>query len=173
MLREETLERQKALGVVPADCELSPRHAEIPAWDDMPEQLKPVLRRQMEVYAGFLEHTDHQIGRLVDALAELDALENTLVLYILGDNGASAEGTINGTYNELLTVNGFGALETPEYLISRLDELGGPSASNHYRGRLGACDEHAVSVDEAGRLALGRHPQRPGRALAERHHGQR
>ena len=98
----------------------------------MPEELKPVLCRQMEVYAGFLEHTDHQIGRLIDALAALDALEDTLVLYILGDNGASAEGTINGTYNELLTVNGFGAFETPEYLISRLDELGGPTASNHY-----------------------------------------
>ena len=132
VLREETLERQKALGVVPADCELSPRHAEIPAWDDMPEELKPVLRRQMEVYAGFLEHTDHHIGRLIDALAALGALENTLVFYILGDNGASAEGTINGTYNELLTPNGFGAFETPEYLISRIDELGGPTAFNHY-----------------------------------------
>ena len=132
VLREETLERQKALGVVPADCELSPRHAEIPAWEDMPEELKPVLRRQMEVYAGFLEHTDHHIGRLVDALEELGALDDTLVFYILGDNGASAEGTINGTYNELLTPNSFGALETPEYLISRVDELGGPTAFNHY-----------------------------------------
>ena len=131
-LREETLERQKDLGVVPADCELTPRHAEIPAWDDMPDQLKPVLRRQMEVYAGFLEHTDHHIGRLVDALADLNVLEDTLVVYILGDNGASAEGTLNGTCNELLTVNGFGALETPEYLISRIDELGGPTACNHF-----------------------------------------
>ena len=71
--------------------------AEIPAWDDMPEDLKPVLARQMEVYAGFLEHTDHHIGRLVDALDDLGVLDDTLVYYIIGDNGASAEGTINGS----------------------------------------------------------------------------
>ncbi len=132
VLRQETLERQQELGVVPADAALSMRHAEIPAWEEMPSELKPFLVRQAELYAGFLEHTDHHIGRLVDALAALGVLENTLVFYILGDNGASAEGTLNGTHNELLTPNGFGALETPEYMISRLDELGGPSSFNHY-----------------------------------------
>ncbi len=132
VLREETLERQKALGVVPADAELSARHAEIPAWEEMPTELRPFLVRQMELYAGFFEHTDHQVGRVVDALAALGALENTLIFYILGDNGASAEGTLNGTYNELLTPNGFGDVETPEYLLSRLDELGGPNSFSHY-----------------------------------------
>ena len=132
LLRSQTLERQQALGVVPAEAELTTRHSEIPAWDDMPEELKPVLSRQMEVYAGFLEHTDHHIGRLIDALEALDGLENTLVLYILGDNGASAEGTINGTFNELLPANGFGDFETPEYMRSRMDELGGPTTSNNY-----------------------------------------
>jgi len=132
VLREETLERQKALRVVPAEAQLTARHAGIPAWEEMPDELKPFLVRQAEVYAGFLEHTDHQIGRLIDVLETLGALENTIVFYILGDNGASAEGTLYGTFNELLTPNGFGDLETPEYLLSRLDELGGPSSFNHY-----------------------------------------
>ncbi len=71
-LREETFARQKKLGVIPADCQLTARHKEIPAWDDMPEALKPVLRRQMEVYAGFMEYTDHHVGRLLDALEKLE-----------------------------------------------------------------------------------------------------
>ena len=116
----------------PADAELTPRHEEIPAWDDMPEELKPVLRRQMEVYAGFLEHTDHHVGRLVDALADLEILDDTLIYYIIGDNGASAEGTLNGTFNEMINFNGAAALETPEFMIERLDELGGPDSYNHY-----------------------------------------
>src|SRR6187431_309404 len=91
-LREEILARQKELGVVPPETELTGRHEEIPAWDDMPDELKPILARQMEVYAGFLEHTDHHIGRLVDALDDLGVLEHTLIYYIIGDNGASAEG---------------------------------------------------------------------------------
>ncbi len=79
VLREEIFARQKELGVIPADAELTPRHDEIPAYDDMPEELKPVLERQMEVYAGFLEHTDHHIGRLLDVLEELEVLDDTLV----------------------------------------------------------------------------------------------
>jgi arylsulfatase A-like enzyme len=131
-LREETLARQKALGVVPADCQLTARHAEIPAWGEMPEALKPILRRQMEVYAGFLEYTDHHIGRLLDGLKKLDILDDTLVYYIIGDNGASAEGTINGAYNEMANFNGLAALETPEFLMARYDKLGGPESYNHY-----------------------------------------
>ncbi|MFL5949841.1 MAG: arylsulfatase, partial [Gaiellaceae bacterium] len=131
-LREEILERQKELGVVPPEAKLTARHEEIPAWDDMPDELKPVLARQMEVYAGFLEHTDHHIGRLVDALDDLGVLEDTLVYYIIGDNGASAEGTINGTFNEMFMFNGADALETPEYVVAHVDELGTPTAYNHY-----------------------------------------
>ncbi len=131
-LREETLERQRRSGAVPPDTELSRRPAEIPAWDDMPEQLKPALVRQMEIYAGFLEHADHHVGRLVDAVEDLGLLEDTLVLYLVGDNGASAEGQINGTFNELFTFNGMAAVETPEFLLSKLDDFGGPDAYNHY-----------------------------------------
>ncbi|MDM7921892.1 MAG: arylsulfatase [Pyrinomonadaceae bacterium] len=131
-LRERTLARQKELGVVPPDCVLSPRPAEVPSWDEMPEAFKPVLRREMEVYAGYLEYTDHHVGRLFDAVDKLGIADNTLVFYIIGDNGASAEGSINGCFNEMSYFNQLQALETPEYLMERLDKLGGPESYNHY-----------------------------------------
>ncbi len=131
-LRERTLARQKELGVVPADAELTERPEEIPAWDDMPDDLKPVLARQMEVYAGFLEHTDHHVGRLIDSLRELGILENTLVYYVIGDNGASAEGTPTGCFNELVVLNGAVGLETTEFMVSKIDEFGTPTAYNHF-----------------------------------------
>lgn len=132
VLRERTFARQLELGVIPEDCRLTPRHKEIPAWDDMPEELKPVLRRQMEVYAGFMEYTDFHVGRLLDAVENLGILQDTLVYYIIGDNGASGEGTLNGTFNEMLNFNGLSGLETPEFLMDRLDALGGPESYNHY-----------------------------------------
>ena len=131
-LREETLARQKELGVVPADAELTARPDEIPAWDDMPDDLKPVLARQMEVYAGFMEHTDHHVGRLVDALADLEILDDTLVYVMVGDNGASGEGTPNGCFNELVVLNGAAGVETAEFMASRIDDFGTPRAYNHY-----------------------------------------
>ena len=166
MLREEILTRQKELGVVPAETELTARHEEIPAWDDMPDELKPVLARQMEVYAGFLEHTDHHVGRLVDALEDLGVLEDTLVYYIVGDNGASAEGTINGSFNETFIFNGAAALETPEFMAVAHRRLRHTEGLQPLRGRLGARDGHALPVDKAGRLALGRYAQRHDRSLA-------
>ena len=104
----------------------------IPAWDDMDEALKPVLERQMEIYAGFLEHTDFHVGRLIDTLETIGALENTLVYYIIGDNGASAEGTVNGAFNEMANFNGMAAIETPEFMASVKDKLGTVDAYNHY-----------------------------------------
>ena len=142
-LREQTLARQKELGVVPPDAELTARPEEIPAWDDMPDDLKPVLARQMEVYAGFLEHTDHHVGRLIDALQDLEVLADTLVYYIVGDNGASAEGTPQGCFNELIVLNGAGGLETTEFMASRIDEFGTPDGLQPLRRRLGARDGHA------------------------------
>jgi arylsulfatase A-like enzyme len=131
-LREQILARQKELGVVPSDAQLTPRHEQIPAWEEMPDELKPVLRRQMEVYAGFLEYTDHHVGRLLDALDDLEVLDDTLVYYIIGDNGASAEGTLQGTFNEMINFNGAADLETPEFMIEHLDQFGGPDSYNHY-----------------------------------------
>jgi arylsulfatase A-like enzyme len=131
-LREEIFARQKKLGVIPSDCDLTARHKEIPAWDAMPEALKPVLCREMEVYAGYMEYVDHHVGRLLDSIEKLGVQDDTLVYYIIGDNGASAEGTLNGTFNEMINFNGAEAFETPEFLAARLDKFGGPESYNHY-----------------------------------------
>ena len=131
-LRDETLARQKRLGLVPDNAQLTARHAEIPSWDEMPEKLKPVLRRQMEIYAGFLEQVDHHVGRLIDSLGELGVLDDTLIFYMIGDNGASAEGTLNGCFNELTTLNGMPGIENVDFLLSKLDDFGTPRAYNHY-----------------------------------------
>jgi arylsulfatase A-like enzyme len=128
--REITFERQKELGVIPPDAVLTPRHAEIPAWDDMDPALKPVLEREMEVYAAFLEHTDYHVGRLLDALGPV--LDDTLVYLMVGDNGASAEGTLQGAFNEMANFNGMADIETPEFLMSKLDEFGGEGSYGHY-----------------------------------------
>ena len=130
--RELTYERQKELGVIGEDAKLTARHAEIPAWDDMPEEMKPVLEREMEVYAGFLEHTDHHVGRVINAIEQLEILDDTLIYYIIGDNGASAEGTIQGAFNEMANFNGMAAIETPEFMRSKMDQLGTQTSYNHY-----------------------------------------
>jgi arylsulfatase len=132
VLRERIFAAQKDLGVIPADAELTARPTEIPAWDSMADELKPVLSRQMEIYAGFLEQTDHEVGRVVEAIADLGVLDDTLIYYIIGDNGASAEGTPNGCFNEMCTLNGMGGIETTEFLMSKIDDFGTPEAYNHY-----------------------------------------
>jgi arylsulfatase len=131
-LRKETFARQKQLGVIPPDCQLTERSAGIPAWTDIAPDMKPVLCRQMEVYAGYLEHTDHQVGRLLDALKDLGILDDTLIYVIIGDNGASAEGSLQGTFNEMVTLTGFGQLETAKFMQEHLDKFGSPEAYNHY-----------------------------------------
>jgi arylsulfatase A-like enzyme len=131
-LREEIFAKQKKLGVIPKDAVLTARPKEIPAWDAMPEKLRPVLARQMEVYAGFLEYADFHVGRLIDSLQKMGMLEDTLVYYVIGDNGASAEGTLNGTFNEGLIFNDILGVETPDFLIERKDKLGTAEAYNHY-----------------------------------------
>lgn len=128
--REITFERQKELGVIGPDAVLTPRDPEMTAWDDMDPALKPVLEREMEVYAAFLEHTDHHIGRLIDSLGPV--LDDTLVFCIIGDNGASAEGTEQGAFNEMANFNGMAAIETPEFMTSKIDEFGGEHSYGHY-----------------------------------------
>jgi len=131
-VREQTFARQKQLGVIPEECELTARHEQIPSWDSTSAEMKPVLARQMEVYAGFMSHTDHQIGVVLDGLDDLGILDDTLIFAIIGDNGASAEGSLQGTFNEIAAITGYGNLETPEYFKARLDKFGGPEAYNHY-----------------------------------------
>ncbi|GAF43878.1 arylsulfatase [Rhodococcus wratislaviensis] len=131
-LREETFARQKELGVVPREATLTARSPGIPAWEEMSEKLRPALARQMEVYAGFLAYTDHHVGRVLDSLDDLGVLDDTLVYIIIGDNGASAEGTMKGTTNESFIINHMDHLETEDYMIEHIDDLGTPDSYNHY-----------------------------------------
>ena len=129
-LREETFERQKKAGIVPANAKLTPRPAEIPAWDAMSADQKRLFERQMETFAGFAEHTDHQVGRLVERLEAIGELDNTLFFYIAGDNGASAEGGPEGSYNEMMALNGI--IGKADQMMSHIDEWGGPSTFPHF-----------------------------------------
>ncbi|MCK4601194.1 MAG: sulfatase-like hydrolase/transferase, partial [Phycisphaerae bacterium] len=129
-VREETLANMKAKGIVPPDTELTDRPEGVAAWDELNETQKTVYARLMEVYAGFAEHTDDQVQRLIDTLEELGVYDDTLFIYIAGDNGASAEGGLDGTFNEIMNLNG--VPQTLEEVLSRLDDLGGPKAFNHY-----------------------------------------
>jgi len=129
-VREETLARQKALGVVPADTPLAPKPAAIKDWDKLSADEKRLFARQMEVFAGFGEYADTEIGRLVAAVRDLGQLDNTLVFYIVGDNGASAEGGMNGLFNENTFFN---SVEEPlQDTLKHIDELGGPLTYGHY-----------------------------------------
>ncbi|WP_271799426.1 arylsulfatase [Dietzia maris] len=129
-LRERTLARQKELGVVPEDTELGPWAPGLPHWDELDDDEKKVAARLMELYAGFLEHTDDQVGRLIDHLDSTGALENTLVLYMVGDNGASTEGGRLGAFNYLAGLNGLPS--TTEELLAKWDDLGGPDSYPHF-----------------------------------------
>jgi arylsulfatase A-like enzyme len=129
-LREETFARQKAAGIVPRDAKLTPRPAEIPAWDSMSAAQKQILERQMETFAAFAKHTDHHIGRLVSQLEALGELDNTLFIYIAGDNGASAEGGPEGTINEMMALNGIAG--RAEQMLPSIDRWGDPSTYPHY-----------------------------------------
>lgn len=128
--REITFENQKRLGVIPADATLTPRPKEIGAWDDLNADQKKVFARMMEVYAAALSHCDHQIGRILDAIEATGDLENTLVIYIQGDNGASAEGSPQGLLNEMTFFNAYP--EEFSELLRRIDEIGGPTTYNHF-----------------------------------------
>jgi len=135
-LREETFARQKQRGVIPANAKLTPRDRAFPAWDSVPQEEKKVYARQMEVYAGYQENTDHAVGRVVQAIEEMRLADNTLVIYIFGDNGASMEGTENGTFNEIITLNGI-PLTTEQQLkaikaYGGLEKWGGPDMDPHY-----------------------------------------
>jgi arylsulfatase len=129
-LREETLERQKKLGVVPANTALAPKPADIKDWDKLSATEKKLFERQMEIFAGFAEHTDAEVGRLMQALEERGELENTIFFYIVGDNGSSAEGGMIGMYNENTYFNG--VMETLDMQMNKFDQLGTEETYNHF-----------------------------------------
>ena len=129
-LRERIFRRQLELGVIPADTTLTARPTEVPSWDEYPDRYKPVASRLMEVFAGFMAHTDEQIGRLLDALDEMGETDNTLFVYITGDNGASAEGTLHGAWSAPSFQNGLP--EDPEWLLEHMDDFGSARCENHF-----------------------------------------
>jgi len=129
-LREETLARQKKLGVVPADTKLARKPGAIKDWDKLSPDEKRLFARQMEIYAAFGEYADFEVGRLIDAIDSMGHLDNTLVFYIPGDNGASADGGMNGLFNEMAFFNKVD--EDVADILKRIDELGGPMTYGHY-----------------------------------------
>ncbi|TCM14009.1 arylsulfatase [Novosphingobium sp. PhB165] len=130
LYREETFARQKELGVIPADAQLTPRPNEIPAWDSLEPDQRRLAARMAEAFAGFTAHTDHEIGRFLDALRERPDWDNTLVFYVVGDNGSSAEGGLSGTVDEVTYYNGF---ELPwQTSLEHIDDIGGPKLHNHF-----------------------------------------
>ena len=129
-MREETFARQKKLGIIPPNTQLTPRPKDIPAWDSLDADHKKVYAHMMEVYAAALSYCDTQMGRVLDAIEDMGELDNTLVIYIQGDNGASAEGTPQGLLNEMSIFNNIP--EDFKQVMAHMDELGGPTTFNHY-----------------------------------------
>jgi arylsulfatase len=127
--RELVLDRQKALGIVAADAQLPPRDPDVPAWDTLPEEAQRMYSRQMEVYAGFIEQTDHHFGRVIDFIERTGELDDTIVV-VISDNGASAEGGVHGTFNETLFFNL--VAETLEDNLEHYDVWGSPDTFCHY-----------------------------------------
>jgi arylsulfatase len=130
-LREETFARQKAMGVIPENAQLAPMPEDIKDWESLSDDEKRLFTLQMETFAGFAEHTDVEVGRLVDAIDEVGELDNTLFVYIMGDNGSSAEGGLEGTFNELVHLNGIFDEETVESMLEHADDWGGPNSFPH------------------------------------------
>jgi arylsulfatase len=129
-LREQVFARQKKMGIIPKSAELTKRPKEIPSWDSQTADQRKLEARQMETFAGFCEHTYEQVGRLVDALNDMGVMNNTLFIYIVGDNGASAEGGPEGAYNEMMALNGI--INTAAINMPHIDEWGSPKTFPHY-----------------------------------------
>ena len=145
-LRERTLARQKELGIVPPDTELTKRHDIFPAWDSLNDAQKKLYVRQMEVYAGYQENADWNVGRLLDAIQEMGDLDNTLIMYIWGDNGASMEGTVTGSFNEMTFLNGL--VLDAEQQLQLIEQYGGIEAlgSDHTAPHVAAAWAHAMNA---------------------------
>jgi arylsulfatase A-like enzyme len=128
--REITFENQKKLGLVPANTKLTQRPGSIPSWDSRSADEKRLYARMQEVFAGFLEHADAQIGKVVEAIERMGLRDDTLIIYVVGDNGPSGEGSLTGTLNNMKTQ--LGLLDDVSFMLKRIDELGGPLHENHY-----------------------------------------
>ena len=167
--REPTFARQKELGVIAPDAELTARHDEIPAWDDMPDDLRAGAGRARwrSTPASWSTPTTTSAGSST-RIEQLGVLDDTLIYYIIGDNGASAEGTINGAFNEMANFNGMAALETPEFMASKIDEFGTPTLLQPLRGRVGATRWTPPTSGPSRSPRTGGAPERHDRPLAQR-----
>ena len=166
-VRETIFANQKRLGIMPANAKLTPWPKELPQWDSLSWDEKKLFIKQADVYGAYLAYADNEIGRVIQAVEDLGELDNTLIIYIGGDNGASAEGMLNGTPNEFTTFNGVaGAGEGPVSLVS---VLGIGTDVPAFRGRLGVGDGHAVQVGEAGAVAFRRNGPGRGHVVARPH----
>ena len=176
-VREEVFERQKKLGVIPQDAELTERPDLFDAWDSLDDASKKLYTRQMEVYAGFMDNADWNVGRLLDAVEEMGDLDNTLIFYIWGDNGASLEGTTTGSFNEMTFLNGVDidpeAAARADRQVRRHRGLGQRPHGTAHRGRVGLGREHAVPVGQADGQPSRRDAQPDGRRLARQDRGGR
>ncbi|MCB0202104.1 MAG: sulfatase-like hydrolase/transferase, partial [Anaerolineae bacterium] len=145
-LREEIFERQKKLGIIPPETELTERPDAFPAWDSLNDVQKKLYARQMEVFAGYSENADWNVGRLLDAVEELGEMDNTLVIYIWGDNGASMEGTTTGSFNEMTFLNGI--VLDAEQQLALIEQYGGIEAlgSEHTAPHFAAAWAHAMNT---------------------------
>jgi arylsulfatase A-like enzyme len=129
-IREETFNRQKKLGIIPENTQLAPKPKDIKDWATLSADEKKLFERQMEVYAGYAAQTDYEVGRLIDAIEDLGELDNTIIIFIAGDNGASAEGQMNGMYQEMTYFNQYP--ETVEEMLKHYDDWGSPSTYPHF-----------------------------------------
>ena len=168
--RKQTLARQIERGVVPAGTQLAKKPDDIKDWESLSADEKRLYAKQMEVFAAFATHTDHNVGRMVDALDAMGELDNTLFLYIWGDNGCSAEGGLAGTFNEMIVLNGLA--DKVEDQLPLMDKMGGKDAYGHFHAGWAHAGQHALPVDQAGRFPLRRYAQPARRALAEGLQGQ-
>ena len=139
VIREQIFENQKKLGVIPADTKLASKPADIKDWKDLSDKEKKLFARQAEVFAGFLDMTDHETGRVIQAIEDMGELDNTLIFYIAGDNGTSAEGGMGGLYNEMTYFNGVAKGSDIDFMMEHYDDWGGPNTYPHMAAGWAVC----------------------------------
>ncbi|MGB5608657.1 sulfatase-like hydrolase/transferase [Eudoraea sp.] len=139
VIREQIFENQKKLGVIPSDTKLAPKPADIKDWKDLSDKEKKLFARQAEVFAGFLDMTDHETGRVIQAIEDMGELDNTLIFYIAGDNGTSAEGGMGGLYNEMTYFNGVAKGSDIDFMMEHYDDWGGPTTYPHMAAGWAVC----------------------------------
>jgi arylsulfatase len=167
-LRDQIFANQKRLGVIPANAQLTPWPDSIPKWDSLSELQKKLYARQAEVFAGYAAYTDYEIGRVIQEVQDQGKLDNTLIIYICGDNGTSPEGTLSGAFNQLTAYNGI--LKAPEALqMLHYEDWGSDKTYPHMSVGWSWAFDTPIQVDETGSVALRWNPARPGNFMARSH----